>query len=166
MDEPAPYPIDVTPIGIVHSRFMVPVDMPIQTVAAPQETGHIQIFPQFEAGLRDIEGFEFLWLITLFHLVEREKLEVIPFLDTVSHGVFSTRAPARPNRLGLSLVRMTSREGNVIHFFGNDMVDGTPLLDIKPYIPKFDVRQTDRIGWFGEKLQGLETTRSDDRMAS
>jgi len=152
MDEPVPYPIDVTPIGIVHSRFIVPVNMPIQTVAAPEETGHIQIYPQFEAGLRDIEGFEFLWLITRLHLVEREKLEVIPFLDTTSHGVFATRAPARPNRLGLSLVRMT--------------VDGTPLLDIKPYIPKFDVRQTDRIGWFGKKLQSLETTRSDDRMTS
>jgi tRNA (Thr-GGU) A37 N-methylase len=86
------------------------------------------------------------------------------FLDTESHGVFATRAPARPNRLGLSIVRLVSVEGTTLHFSGNDMMDGTPVLDIKPYVPRFDVRETERVGWFGARLDQLPGIRSDGRM--
>ncbi|MGE3861870.1 MAG: TrmO family methyltransferase, partial [Burkholderiaceae bacterium] len=94
----------------------------------------------------------------------QEKLEVVPFLDDRSHGVFATRAPARPNRIGLSIVQLQSVQGRVLHFTGNDMLDRTPVLDIKPYVPRFDVRQTDRIGWFAARVDAVTRTRSDDRM--
>lgn len=158
-------PIPCRPIGVVRSRFTEAVGMPIQTAGAAEEPGRVELYPAFEAGLRDIEGFEFLWLITHLHQVATERLEVLPFLDTESHGVYATRAPARPNRLGLSLVRLLRREGRVLHFEGNDMLDGTPLLDIKPYVPKFDSRETARVGWFGQRLDRLDSTRADDRMA-
>lgn len=157
-------PISIRPIGIVHSRFADVVDMPIQTAGAPQETGQLEVFPEFEAGLRDIDGFEYLILLTHLHRGTQEKLEVMPFLDTQSHGVFATRAPARPNRIGLSIVRLESRNGRFLQFCGNDMVDQTPVIDIKPYVPKFDVRTTERVGWFGTRLEQLGQTRSDNRM--
>lgn len=152
------------PIGVVHSRFTEAVGMPIQTAGAAQELACLEVHPEFEAGLRDIEGFEFLWLITQLHRVKHEKLEVVPFLDTQSHGVFATRAPARPNRLGLSLVQLLRREGCLLYFAGNDMLDGTPVLDIKPYVPAFDIRQTTRVGWFEDKLDQLASTQADGRM--
>ena len=156
--------ITCRPIGVVHSRFIDPVGMPIQTAGATHEIAHLEVFEEFEAGLRDIEGFEFVWLITHLHQVQAERLEVVPFLDNQSHGVFATRAPARPNRMGLSLVQLLRREGRVLHFAGNDMLDGTPVLDIKPYVPYFDSRQTNHIGWFAKNVENLASTRSDDRM--
>ena len=99
------------------------------------------------------------------HRCEKELLEVVPFLDTDSHGVFATRAPARPNRIGLSIVRLQSVDGCTLHFTGNDMLDQTPVLDIKPYVPRFDVRSTERIGWFASRLDQLPQVRADDRMA-
>ncbi len=153
------------PIGYVRSPFKDTVGMPIQTAGAPDAKGSLEILPEFVAGLRDIEGFEYLILITHLHLVATERLEVVPFLDDTSHGVFATRAPARPNRLGLSIVQLLSVEGGVLHFAGNDMVDGTPVLDVKPYVPAFDVRVTDRTGWFAKRIESLAVVRSDDRMA-
>jgi tRNA-Thr(GGU) m(6)t(6)A37 methyltransferase TsaA len=153
------------PIGVVHSRFTDVAGMPIQTAGAPDEPGRVEVFPEFAAGLRDIEGFEFLILLTHMDRCARELLEVVPFLDTESHGVFATRAPARPNRIGLSIVRLELVEGCTLHFSGNDMLDQTPVLDIKPYVPNFDVRSTERVGWFGARLNQLPGTRSDDRMA-
>lgn len=158
--------VQCRPIGVVRSRFTDPIGMPVQTAGAPHEVACLEVHEAFEAGLRDIEGFEFVWLITHLHQVQVERLEVVPFLDNESHGVFATRAPARPNRLGLSLVRLLRREGRLLHFAGNDMLDGTPVLDIKPYVPKFDVRQTERVGWFAKNLPSLEQTRSDARMSS
>jgi tRNA-Thr(GGU) m(6)t(6)A37 methyltransferase TsaA len=152
------------PIGVVHSRFTQASGMPIQTVGAPQETARLEVFAEFVAGLKDIEGFEYLILLTHLHQCLHERLEVIPFLDTSSHGVFATRAPARPNRIGLSIVRLESVEGRMLHFSGNDMMDQTPVLDIKPYVPHFDVRTTNRIGWFGPRLDLLPNIRSDNRM--
>ncbi|MGE3924983.1 MAG: tRNA (N6-threonylcarbamoyladenosine(37)-N6)-methyltransferase TrmO [Lautropia sp.] len=152
------------PIGIVSSRFADPVGMPIQTAGAAEEAGSVTVFEPFSAGLRDIEGFEYLILITHLHAGSDERLQVVPFLDDTPHGVFATRAPARPNRIGLSIVRLTSIAGNVLHFTGNDMLDGTPVLDIKPYVPQFDVRTTDRIGWFSRRIEHLAETRSDGRM--
>src|SRR5690606_34712090 len=122
------------PVGMVHSRFTEAAGMPIQTAGAPDETGTLEVFPEYEAGLRDIEGFEYLILLTHLHRCPAERLEVVPFLDDTSHGVFATRAPARPNRIGLSIVRLLSVEGRRLHFSGNDMLDQTPVLDIKPYV--------------------------------
>ncbi len=144
--------------------------MPIQTAGAPDEPGHIELFDAFLPGLRDIEGFEYLILVTHQHQHQHQhqaaqRLEVVPFLDNRSHGVFATRAPARPNRIGFSIVRLVGVEGSVLRFTGNDMLDGTPLLDIKPYVPRFDVRETSRIGWFAKNIAHLPATRADDRMA-
>jgi len=151
------------PLGIVRSRFTEVTGMPIQA-AASEETARLELFSEFAPGLRDIEGFDYLIFITHMHLCTREPLEVLPFLDNASHGVFATRAPTRPNRLGLSVVRLLRVEGLTLHFSGNDMVDGTPVLDIKPYVPSFDVRSTERVGWFADKLAALPTALSDRRM--
>jgi tRNA-Thr(GGU) m(6)t(6)A37 methyltransferase TsaA len=157
-------PIVYHPIGLVRSRFTETAGMPIQTAGAAHEPGHVELFDAFLPGLRDIEGFEYLILMTHQHQAA-QRLEVVPFLDNQSHGVFATRAPARPNRIGFSIVRLVSVEGRVLRFTGNDMLDGTPLLDIKPYVPRFDVRKTSRIGWFAKNIADLPATRADERMA-
>ena len=154
-------PVVCRPVGVVRSRFTEAAGMPIQTAGAPGEPGRLEVFAEFAPGLRDIEGFDYF---THLHQCAHERLEVVPFLDNASHGVFATRAPARPNRLGLSIVRLLSVDGTTLHFSGNDMMDGTPVLDIKPYVPRFDVRETERVGWFGARLDQLPSTRSDDRM--
>ena len=156
--------ITVTPIGVVRSEFKSKVGVPIQTAGAPQLYAELEIFPAYAAGLRDLKDFEYLILLTHMHLATEEPLDIVPFLDSISHGVFATRAPSRPNRIGLSIVRLLSIHGLVLRFEGNDMVDGTPILDIKPYVPAFDVRQTNRIGWFATKIEQLPGKRSDDRM--
>lgn len=157
-------PVVCRPVGIVRSRFTETSGMPIQTAGAPDEVGRLEVFAEFAPGLRDIEGFDYLILVTHLHRCAHERLEVVPFLDDATHGVFATRAPARPNRLGLSIVRLTAVEGTTLHFSGNDMIDGTPVLDIKPHVPRFDVRETERVGWFGARLDQLPRTRSDGRM--
>ena len=164
MDTTASDTIVCRPLGLVRSRFTDPVGMPIQTAGAPQEAGSLEVFEPYAAGLRDIEAFEFLILLTHLHRSAHERLEATPFLDDASHGVFATRVPTRPNRIGLSIVRLESVQGRVLHFSGNDMLDGTPVLDIKPYVPRFDVRQTDRIGWFAKRVDAVAGTLSDDRM--
>lgn len=155
--------IVLQPIGRVHSPFKHAVGMPIQTVAAQQHEGKIEVFAPFAAGLRDVQEFQYLILLTHLHEAT-EKLEVVPFMDTSSHGVFATRAPARPNRIGLSIVELLGMDGCWLHFRGNDMLDGTPVLDIKPYVPQLDVRETERIGWFVRGLDQLPGRLSDERM--
>lgn len=151
------------PIGRVHSPFKHAVGMPIQTVAAQQHEGKIEVFPPFATGLRDVQEFQYLILLTHLHEAT-EKLEVVPFMDTCSHGVFATRAPARPNRIGLSIVELLGMDGCWLHFRGNDMLDDTPVLDIKPYVPQLDVRVTERIGWFARGLDQLPSRLSDESM--
>ena len=162
--DPSRATITCRPLGLVRCRFTDPVGMPIQTVGAPGETGRVELFPEYTAGLRDIEGFEYLILLTHLDRSAHERLEAKPFLDDQTHGVFATRVPTRPNRIGLSIVRLESVQGTVLHFSGNDMLDGTPVLDIKPYVPRFDVRQTERIGWFAKRVDAVAEVRSDDRM--
>jgi len=156
--------ITCRPIGRILSRFSETTGVPIQTAGAPDEPGQLEVFEAYAAGLRDIEGFDYLILLTHLHRCEHERLEIVPFLDDQVHGVFATRAPARPNRIGLSIVRLLGVEGRILRFSGNDMLDQTPVLDIKPYVPRFDVRSTERVGWFGPQLGRLEQTCSDDRM--
>ena len=156
-------PIAMRPIGVIRSPYHATQGMPIQTVAAAEVAGELHVFADFAEGLRDIEGFDYLIVLTHLHQAT-EKLRVVPFMDVTEHGVFATRAPARPNRIGLSIVRLEVVQGTVLRFFGNDMLDGTPVLDIKPYVPLLDVRTTGRIGWFVQGLHRLPSTTSDDRM--
>ena len=158
--------IALRPIGIVRSRFSDVVGMPIQAAGAPDEAAVIEVFDDYREGLADIEGFDYLHIIALLHRGTREALRVTPFLDDVARGVFATRAPARPNRLGLSVVKLLGVAGGHLRIAGNDMVDGTPVLDIKPYVPRFDVRETERIGWFAKRIDAVAETRADGRMAA
>lgn len=155
--------ITYTPIGFVRSPFTQPVNMPVQSVAATGIAGSIQMLPHYARGLKDIEGFSHLILIVHLHLSEDYNLEVTPFLDDQSHGVFATRAPRRPNSIGLSLVRLVGVEGSTLHIEDVDVVDRTPLLDIKPYVPLFDSRAAERIGWLAGSGEHVYDMRADKR---
>ena len=110
--------------------------------------GQVEVFPQFAAGLQDIEGFSHIYLIYQFHRCEQMELQVEPFLDNQKHGIFAVRHPFRPNHLGLSVVELIRVSGNLLQIRGVDVLDGTPLLDIKPFVPVFDERQNVRSGWY------------------
>jgi tRNA-Thr(GGU) m(6)t(6)A37 methyltransferase TsaA len=153
------------PIGIVHSTFKKTDSVPIQSIAARDVEGLVEIFPEYGKGLRDVEGFSHIFLIYHFHEARRPQLLVKPYLDDRLHGVFATRAPARPNPIGISIVRLVTVEENKLHIKDVDIVDGTPLLDIKPYVPEFDARETCRIGWLQDRINRLSETKSDDRFA-
>ncbi len=150
------------PIGVVHSPFKEPKNVPIQA-AASKTQGTIDIFPQYVEGLTDLDGFSHVILLYHLNLVTNHPLMVKPFLDDKLHGVFATRSPARPNPIGLSVVRLLKIEGQTLHVKGIDIVDGTPLLDIKPYVPKFDNRRVTGIGWFNNKINKVTTTKDDGR---
>jgi tRNA-Thr(GGU) m(6)t(6)A37 methyltransferase TsaA len=137
--------------------------MPIQAVAAQGTAGWIELDPAYRAGLQDIEGFEYLILLYHLHLIEGASLTVTPFLDSQPHGIFATRSPKRPNPIGVSIVRLVRVEALNLHIEDVDVVDGTPLLDIKPYVPDFDVRATGRIGWFAKNIGQVKHVRADDR---
>ena len=135
------------PIGIIHSPFTDSKETPIQPIRSTT-AGWIEIFPQFTAGLQDIEAFSHLYLIYHLHQQQEVRLLVTPFLDDQEHGVFATRHPARPNHIGMSLVRLTGRSENRLEIYGVDVFDGTPLLDIKPFVTDFDLRENVRMGWY------------------
>lgn len=141
------------PIGVIHSPFSTKEETPIQPVRS-QARGVVEVYPQFEAGLDDLEGFSHLFLLYVFHRSEEYDLKVRPFLDDSLHGLFATRYPCRPNPIGLSVVELVSRQGSRLEIQGVDVLDGTPLLDIKPYVPEFDTRQNVRSGWFMEGREG------------
>ena len=155
----------IAPIGIIHSPFQVVDNMPIQPKGAAEVTGEVEIFPHYSEGLKDLEGFSHIYLIYQFHQARAERLQVKPFMDTVSRGVFATRAPVRPNHIGLSVVKLVAIEGNRITVSGIDILDGTPLLDIKPYIEKFDHPGDSTSGWMSADASDIRTKRSDDRFA-
>jgi len=139
------------PIGVIHTPFHDTSNMPIQS-ARSEEYGKVEVFPEYMAGLEGIADFSHLYLLYAFHLANREvNLRVQPFLDDQVHGLFATRYPVRPNPIGLSIVRITAVQENVIFFNGADMLDGTPLLDIKPYIPEFDIFTVDKKGWYQQR---------------
>jgi tRNA-Thr(GGU) m(6)t(6)A37 methyltransferase TsaA len=152
----------VHPIGLLHSSFTEPAGTPIQGIYAPDSLGTAEIFPEFAAGLADLDGFSHLYLIYLFDRSSGYSLTVTPFRDSTPRGVFATRAPRRPNPLGLSIVRLIAREGNVLRLAEVDFLDGTPLLDIKPYVPAFDCRAECRSGWLE---RGDDRTIADGRFS-
>lgn len=153
------------PIGTVHSPFDDVKGVPIQPTGAIGIRGAIEMAPEFAEGLKDLEGFSHILLIYDFHLSTGYSLLVTPFLDDTPRGVFATRAPRRPNGIGLSVVRLISIEGCRLTIEDVDIVDGTPLLDIKPYVPDFDLRQAERMGWLTGKVGRISATRSDERFA-
>ncbi len=135
------------PIGVIRSEHTREQETPIQPIYAKGCKGRAEIFPEFTEGLRDLEGFSHVYLLYHFHRAGTAKLLVKPFLQDVEHGVFATRAPCRPNAIGLSVVELVRREGNVLYLDGIDVLDGTPLLDVKPYTARFDRFETSRNGW-------------------
>jgi tRNA-Thr(GGU) m(6)t(6)A37 methyltransferase TsaA len=154
------------PIGYVRSEHRTPQGTPIQGTFASDSRGTIEILPEFEAGLQDIEGFSHIFVLYRFHLVSEHKLVVKPFLDDQPHGVFAVRAPCRPNPIGLSIVRLDRRDGCTLHVSELDIVDGTPVIDIKPYVPDFDHRSEATSGWVKPRDQRALTEGADDRFES
>jgi tRNA-Thr(GGU) m(6)t(6)A37 methyltransferase TsaA len=155
--------IHLKPIGVIHSPFTDPKSMPIQPVSKNAAAGSVEVFPEFAAGLKDVEGFSHLWLLYHFHRSRTCALSVTPYLDTVPRGLFATRAPNRPNPIGLSLVRLAHVDGCRLHVENLDVLDGTPLLDIKPHVPEFDCAPGARIGWLKKAIAEMRTTVADDR---
>jgi tRNA-Thr(GGU) m(6)t(6)A37 methyltransferase TsaA len=137
--------------------------MPIQPAGAAGVRGTIVIDEKFRAGLRDLDGFSRIILIYAFHRSQGYELEVIPFLDTVPHGIFATRAPRRPNAIGISIVQLISENDGELVIEGVDVVDGTPLLDIKPYVPEFDCHPGEKPGWFAGCGERVRSVRADER---
>jgi len=138
------------PIGIIYSEHTIAEKTPIQSVYARGCKGRVEVFSEFAEGLRDLEGFSHIYLIYHFNRTDQVKLIVKPFLQDMDRGIFSTRAPYRPNAIGLSIVDVIGRENNILHVDGLDILDETPLLDIKPYTAKFDLHQVRKNGWQDE----------------
>jgi tRNA (adenine37-N6)-methyltransferase len=155
--------IHYRPIGIIHSPFTDVEGMPIQPTGASGIQGAAEVFPEFAEGLKDLEGFSHIILLYHFHQVQEVKLVVAPFMDSQPRGVFATRAPKRPNPIGLSIVKLLSIEQNVLHIENVDILDGTPLLDIKPYVPEFDQHPAKRVGWLEQAKGQVRRQKSDSR---
>ncbi len=137
------------PIGIIHTGFRDKVEAPIQGVFARAAKGVVEVFPEYADGLKDIEGFSHIILIYHFHLADGYSLVSMPFLEEEQHGIFAIRHFKRPNPIGLSIVRLESVRGNKLEISEVDIIDGTPLLDIKPFVPQFDNRPDAKSGWLG-----------------
>ena len=151
------------PIGTIRSPFQKLQDMPIQPKGAVAEFGTVEVFTEFAEGLRDLDGFSHVYLLYQFHEARRTELSVVPFMDTVSRGVFATRSPLRPNHIGLSIVELIGIKDNIVTVRGIDVLNGTPLLDIKPYIAAFDEVENSRSGWMQASRDEVSAKRSDDR---
>jgi tRNA-Thr(GGU) m(6)t(6)A37 methyltransferase TsaA len=143
------------PIGIIHSPFREKEVTPIQP-SRSHANGQVEVFPEFVEGLQDLDGFSHIILLYVFHCSEAYSLRVKPFLDHQLHGLFATRYPCRPNPIGLSIVRLASVADNILEIEGVDVLDGTPLLDIKPYVPEFDQKDGVRTGWFEKREKSEE----------
>jgi len=150
-------------IGIVHTPFRDLSGMPIQPSAAEGVEGKVILDPALQEGLQDLEGFSHIILLYYFHQAGDPKLLVKPYLDDEQRGLFATRAPSRPNGIGFSIVKLLEIQGNILTVANVDILDGTPLLDIKPYIPYFDHPDADRVGWLEKSKGKVGGKLSDDR---
>ena len=155
--------ITYQPIGVIRSPFTDPKGTPIQPAGAEGVNGRVEILPEYVEGLQDVDGFSHIILIYHFHLSRAPSLKVKPFMDSEAHGVFAIRAPSRPNPIGISVVRLVRIEDNILHIQDVDIVDGTPLLDIKPYVPEFDIREVEKIGWLEKNVHKVAASRDDGR---
>jgi tRNA-Thr(GGU) m(6)t(6)A37 methyltransferase TsaA len=155
--------IKYQPIGIIHTPFKTPEGMPIQPPGAEGIKGTIEIFSKYGDGLQDLSGFSHILLLYHFHKGKGFNLHVVPFMDSQTRGVFSTRAPKRPNPIGLSLVKLEKVAGRILHIENVDILDGTPLLDIKPYVPEFDKATSVNTGWLKDPGKTVSERKSDKR---
>lgn len=152
-------------IGVIRSPFTELKNMPIQPVGAKDVEGRAEIEAHYQEGLKDLDGFSHIYLIYHFHQAPRVQLRVTPYMDDAEHGVFATRSPLRPAHIGMSVVELLRVEGSVLHLRGVDILDGTPLLDVKPYMPQFDARENVRTGWMQKDDDAVASARSDTRFA-
>ena len=154
-------------IGIVHSPYLTPEGTPIQPAASREDLNDdlasIEIFHEFSRGLKDLDGFSHIYVLFHMHLAKKESLLVTPFLDNHLRGVFATRSPERPNPIGLSVVRLEKIEDNYLYFRNHDMIDCTPVLDIKPYVPSFDMFKVNKSGWLEKNIHKLSDITDDGR---
>jgi len=155
--------IEFDPIGIIHTPFTKPEGMPIQPAGATGVKGTVEIFPEYQEGLKDLDGFSHIILLYHFHRSQGFSLQVVPYMDTRKRGLFATRSPKRPNPLGLSIVRLEKIENNILYVQNTDILDGTPLLDIKPYVPEFDSHVEIRTGWLEKARKTVKDRKSDKR---
>lgn len=155
--------LSIIPIGTIHSPFKKLSGMPIQPSGAKGAEGTIILDPKYQEGLSDLEGFSHIILLYHFHQSKGFELMVTPFLDNTRRGLFSTRAPRRPNPIGLSIVRLKARKENRLAILDIDVLDGTPLIDIKPYVPGFDIKKVTAAGWLEKTQEKAGSTRSDNR---
>jgi tRNA (adenine37-N6)-methyltransferase len=161
-----PKAIHYRSIGIIHSPFQEIKGMPIQPRGAKGVKGFIEMDPAFTIALEDLDGFSHLILLYHFHLSTDYQLRVMPFLDNQYRGIFATRAPNRPNPIGISVVKLISVEGVTLRIEGVDVLDGTPLLDVKPYVPAFDALRTSKIGWLADKIGRARRVKSNGRFTN
>jgi tRNA-Thr(GGU) m(6)t(6)A37 methyltransferase TsaA len=154
--------IKYKPIGVIHSPFKEPMGTPIQPAGRKGIDGMVEVFPEYAEGLKDLEGFSHIILIFHLHLSQGFSLKAKPFMDNEIRGVFATRAPRRPNPIGISVVHLVKVEKNILHIQDIDMVDGTPLLDIKPYVPEFEIKAV-KIGWLEKNVHKLTKSKNDGR---
>lgn len=155
--------METRPIGVIHTPFARREGTPIQPAGGRDVRGTIEVYQEYRDGLQDLDGFSHIVLIFEFHRSRGFDLQVVPFMDTVLRGLFATRAPRRPNPLGLSVVRLDRIEGGTLHVRDLDILDGTPLLDIKPHVREFDDPADVRTGWLEEVRRTVAERRADDR---
>jgi tRNA-Thr(GGU) m(6)t(6)A37 methyltransferase TsaA len=155
--------IVLKPIGVIHSPFKDLDGMPIQPAGASGVKGSVEVFEEYRTGLNDLDGFSHIVLLYLFHRSQGFSLHVVPYLDTQMRGVFATRAPRRPNAIGLSVVQLDMIKDGMLQIQNVDILDGTPLLDIKPYVPEFDTQVKVRTGWLENVKGTVKHRKSDDR---
>jgi tRNA-Thr(GGU) m(6)t(6)A37 methyltransferase TsaA len=155
--------IEFTPIGVIHTPFKTTENMPIQPAAGQGIEGTVEVFRKYQPALQDLDGFSHIILLYHLHLSKSFKLKVVPFLDTEPRGLFATRAPRRPNPIGISMVQLDRIEKNILYIRNVDILDGTPLLDIKPYVPEFDSPEKIRIGWLEKARKNITDQKSDSR---
>lgn len=157
--------ITYNPIGIIHTPFTEPKGTPIQPTAGIGMEGIVEVFPGYVNGLKDLDGFSHIILLYHFHCAHPPRLRTTPFLDTIERGIFAIRGPSRPNPIGLSIVRLIKIEGKILQINDIDMLDGTPLLDIKPYIPRTDSHPDARIGWLQGRTERFSDSEDDGRFS-
>jgi tRNA (adenine37-N6)-methyltransferase len=155
--------IELNPIGIIHTPFTKPEGMPIQPAGAVAVHGTVEVFEEYHAGLKDLDGFSHIILLYHFHRSHGFTLQVVPYMDNQPRGLFATRAPKRPNPIGLSVVQLDRIENGTLYVQNVDILDGTPLLDIKPYVPEFDSRADIRTGWLEQARKTVQDRQADDR---
>jgi tRNA-Thr(GGU) m(6)t(6)A37 methyltransferase TsaA len=155
--------VEYRPIGVIHSGYKQKEGVPIQGALSKNSRGTVEVFKKYQRGLKGLEGFSHVILVYHFHLAKGYTLLTKPFLDDKEYGTFACRTPRRPNPIGISIVRLERITGNVLHVNDVDIIDGTPLLDIKPYVSRFDAKAKTRDGWLKEKLKNVREHKADGR---